>query len=199
MRLRSRLPLLRRITGGLFALWLVLLQLPVALPVTGSAGKDRSIPFPCMDRPCGCRSWAECWTSCCCTTKEERIAWAKTFNLPTPDGPAPTAVAARPKATAKHACCENAKSGGACETQAASRPARKSESNEIILSSVLRCRGLAMMLMQFAGAVATPVVELPRPPVVLTGRTPVIDDSSSSAELSPPSPPPRILATVVSL
>src|SRR5947209_7307476 len=40
------------------------------------SGKDRSQPFPCMDRPCGCQSADECWHHCCCTTLDERLAWA---------------------------------------------------------------------------------------------------------------------------
>lgn len=39
--------------------------------------KDRSVPFPCMDKACGCRTAEQCYKSCCCSTKAERIAWAK--------------------------------------------------------------------------------------------------------------------------
>jgi hypothetical protein len=41
------------------------------------AGKDRSRPFPCMDRPCGCATAEQCFTSCCCNTPAETLAWAK--------------------------------------------------------------------------------------------------------------------------
>ena len=40
------------------------------------AGKDRSRPFPCMDRPCGCATAEQCFTSCCCNTPAETLAWA---------------------------------------------------------------------------------------------------------------------------
>jgi hypothetical protein len=41
------------------------------------AGKDRSQPFPCMDKPCGCATAEQCFTSCCCNTPAETLAWAK--------------------------------------------------------------------------------------------------------------------------
>lgn len=44
-------------------------------------GKDRSVPFPCMHKPCGCRNAEQCFKSCCCMTKAERIAWAKEHSV----------------------------------------------------------------------------------------------------------------------
>lgn len=41
------------------------------------AGKDRSQPFPCMDKPCGCATAEQCFTKCCCNTPSETLAWAK--------------------------------------------------------------------------------------------------------------------------
>ena len=40
------------------------------------AAKDRSQPFPCMDKPCGCATAEQCFTSCCCNTPAETLAWA---------------------------------------------------------------------------------------------------------------------------
>lgn len=41
------------------------------------AAKDRSRPFPCMDKPCGCATAEQCLTNCCCNTPAETLAWAK--------------------------------------------------------------------------------------------------------------------------
>jgi hypothetical protein len=41
------------------------------------AGKDRSQPFPCMDKPCGCATAEQCFSNCCCNTPAELLAWAK--------------------------------------------------------------------------------------------------------------------------
>jgi hypothetical protein len=59
------------------------LPLPVMSPPAGSAAarklaaKDRSQPFPCMDKACGCDSAERCFTNCCCHTPAETLAWAK--------------------------------------------------------------------------------------------------------------------------
>jgi hypothetical protein len=45
------------------------------------AGKDRSRPFPCMDKPCGCATAEQCFTNCCCNTPAETLAWAKAHRV----------------------------------------------------------------------------------------------------------------------
>ena len=45
------------------------------------AGKDRSQPFPCMDKPCGCATAEQCFTHCCCNTPAETLAWAKAHRI----------------------------------------------------------------------------------------------------------------------
>ena len=45
------------------------------------AGKDRSQPFPCMDKPCGCATAEQCFTNCCCNTPAETLAWAKAHRI----------------------------------------------------------------------------------------------------------------------
>lgn len=42
-------------------------------------------PFPCQDRPCGCSSPEQCWTSCCCFSPAERQAWASERHIAPPD------------------------------------------------------------------------------------------------------------------
>jgi len=45
------------------------------------ADKDRSRAFPCMDKPCGCATAEQCFTSCCCNTPAETLAWAKAHRI----------------------------------------------------------------------------------------------------------------------
>lgn len=61
---------------------LALVPLPIASPPV--AGKDRSQPFPCMDRPCGCASADQCWKGCCCFTNSEKVAWARANRIELP-------------------------------------------------------------------------------------------------------------------
>lgn len=41
------------------------------------SGKDRSRPFPCRDKPCGCVSAEQCFKTCCCHTPAQLLAWAR--------------------------------------------------------------------------------------------------------------------------
>jgi len=85
---------LRRITTWLAILGYVLVAsgLPLPLGVVAPAasesaaakriaGKDRSRPFPCMDKACGCATAEQCFTSCCCNTPAETLAWAKAHQI----------------------------------------------------------------------------------------------------------------------
>jgi hypothetical protein len=86
--MQSRAPL-RRITTWLAILGYTLVASGLPLPfgmiapaapdspaAKRLAGKDRSQPFPCMDRPCGCATAEQCFTNCCCNTPAETLAWA---------------------------------------------------------------------------------------------------------------------------
>jgi len=58
--------------------------LPGATDATSAkrlAGKDRSQPFPCMDKPCGCATAEQCFTNCCCNTPSQTLAWAQARGL----------------------------------------------------------------------------------------------------------------------
>ena len=45
------------------------------------AAKDRTKPFPCMNKPCGCLSAKQCFQKCCCHTPAETLAWAEQNDL----------------------------------------------------------------------------------------------------------------------
>jgi len=85
---------LRRITTWLAILGYTLvasgLPLPFGMVVPAAsdspaakrlAGKDRSQPFPCMDKTCGCATAEQCFSSCCCNTPAETLAWAKAHRV----------------------------------------------------------------------------------------------------------------------
>lgn len=117
----------------------------IGLPVQVRVKKDKSRPFLCMDRACGCHSAEACWKNCCCHSKAERVAWAKRHHVEIPrdwgepDEDKTPAVAARcehedsadetlcgsPAAirelTSK-SCCS--KSSGQCDHQRAERLAK---------------------------------------------------------------------------
>lgn len=63
----------------------MLLPLPIAPLPQNSPEKDSSEPFPCQNRPCGCRSADQCWKKCCCFNNAQKVAWAKANNVKVPE------------------------------------------------------------------------------------------------------------------
>jgi len=63
----------------------LLFPLPVAPLPQSASEKDLSEPFPCQDRPCGCRSAEQCWKKCCCFNNAQKVAWAKANNAKVPE------------------------------------------------------------------------------------------------------------------
>jgi len=97
---------------GLYGLVASGLPLPMMSPPAGSAaarklaGKDRSRPFPCMDKACGCDSAERCFSSCCCHTPAETLRWAKARGIePAVIAALQRRVAAAAPAPAAGGCC----------------------------------------------------------------------------------------------
>jgi hypothetical protein len=78
------------------------------------AGKDRSRAFPCMDKPCGCATAEQCFTSCCCHTPAESLAWARAHDV---DAAVLASLERRVAASLPQAtgCCSSAKSASCCD------------------------------------------------------------------------------------
>ena len=122
---------LRRITTWLAILGYTLVASGLPLPLAGIApaapesaiakrlaAKDRSRPFPCMDKACGCATAEQCFTSCCCNTPAEILVWAKAHRvepavlvaLEQRANREPHAVAKAVSAPKKPSCCSAAAS-----------------------------------------------------------------------------------------
>ena len=54
---------------------------PLGVASERIASKDRTKPFPCMNKPCGCLSAKQCFQKCCCHTPAETLAWAEQHDL----------------------------------------------------------------------------------------------------------------------
>lgn len=100
---------------ALYALVATGIPFPMGMPPAGSAaekkiaGKDRSQPFPCMDKACGCDSAERCFTSCCCHTPAETLAWARARGIDASVIDALTRRVAASKPEARSAPCCSAK------------------------------------------------------------------------------------------
>lgn len=195
---------------------LALVPLPIASPPI--AGKDRSKPFPCMDRPCGCASADQCWKGCCCFTNAEKVAWARAHRIELPPfvlaaakKEAEAVAAAKPaKEGSAPSCCQGhgksccSKESGECSHShdiAAKAPvtgddspqAREKRSNVRWMLGIAaqKCRGEHGTI---AGLpVCIPVVPdaLTAPPTLAICLSIPRSESFSGETLPPPVPPPR--------
>jgi len=125
-----RQPAARAVTWGILIAYGAIVSgipLPLARPAPppGSpaasrlADKDRSRPFPCMDKPCGCATAEQCFSNCCCNSPAELLAWAEARRLDpatllalhnrvaAAQAPAATAACCSPEA-ARATCCATA-------------------------------------------------------------------------------------------
>lgn len=74
---------IRRLLSLATLVSLALSFVPISIPQP-TESKDTSSPFPCQNRPCGCRSAEQCWKSCCCFSNQEKLAWAKSAGVKLP-------------------------------------------------------------------------------------------------------------------
>ena len=175
------------------------------LPLPVWTAKDRSVPFPCQDRPCGCHSAAECWQSCCCFSREEHLAWARANNVEPPAGYAEGGWNDRPQRHEGADCCQGQKhccstedpaacdlTGPGCDSSIAV-PTSPTSTPYVLGSLYLTCRGMTVAWAQSGAALpaATLVsftMEFPPGGLLAPPNT-----SKAIQSLAPPLPPPRWL------
>ena len=172
------------------------------------AAKDRSTPFPCMDKPCGCVTAEQCFTNCCCNTPAETLAWATAHQVdPAVIVALQRRVAAPPEKTVAASSCCSAKQQASC-CSAPSEPACCSEtaageetaspdvepmsSHTVVLKSMLACGGIVSQWLSVGGAPPPPVV------VAVVSTAPLVeailpgDAVFSCVRAAPDAPPPRV-------
>ena len=173
-----------------------------AVADTRLAAKDRSRPFPCMDKPCGCATAEQCFKNCCCHSPAERLAWAKTHSVEpavlvalerlvaadaAPTEPAGSCCVA--KATKKPACC----SADVCDEPKPSTPevqTVKPQVRTVTLKAMLACGGILTQWLAVGGSLPPPRIDL-----VLDApfgdRCPLGDSHAEVLASPPDAPPPR--------
>lgn len=170
----------------------------------GTVAKDRSLPFPCMDSPCGCATAEQCFASCCCHSPAERLAWARAHDVNAAvlesleRIAAPVAGCSSGGTDDAPGCCTSvAASGGCCSdspTGAAEPPGADRTASPrpggIVLRAMLACGGTTV------GGLATAVLPTSTvPPVsfatVGTWIVAAPDAKSLNTPRAPDPPPPR--------
>jgi hypothetical protein len=177
---------------------------PAAVDAAASrrlAGKDRSTPFPCMDKPCGCATAEQCFSNCCCNTPAELLAWARARRIePAVIAALQRRVAAPPVIEKPSSCCAVAKASGCCEEESPSccessapeedRPHERDD-RVVVLRAMLACGGIVAQWCAAAGALPPPVVESPLQCLVLVWIG-LVDEVDDGPAFSPQAPPPRL-------
>ncbi|MEI6255537.1 MAG: hypothetical protein WCQ77_02725 [Planctomycetota bacterium] len=186
-----RLPI-RRITIWLAIVGYTLVASGIPLPLAGSAsqsadsaaakrlaGKDRSRPFPCMDKTCGCATAEQCFTSCCCNPPAQARACAKAQTQTQTTKPADASC-----------CSHKLEPQTAAADQAAPDLPEPIRNRSVSLRAALACGGIVAEW--FAAAVALPPSSVNfSVAITMVDRREPVDDLIESVRVAPESPPPR--------
>jgi hypothetical protein len=210
--MRIRLPRASNLLKKAIALLLLLgvLVEVAGIPVVSVAKKDRSRPYPCQDRPCGCASADECWHHCCCMNNKQKVVWASEHGVTPPDyvvaaaeqeNDGPTQICDREEggknAVAEHACCRH-KHHEVADSSHDRHDAKKSGPKlNLVLSDLARqCSGLPQIILLFSNALPCVAAAQWRPSEALLEYVVAAPRSFASADLAPPVPPPKLLRGV---
>jgi len=131
-----------------------LLIAAMGIPMPTGLKKDRSVPFPCQDRACGCMSAADCKHGCCCFSESERRDWAKHRGLDVStlvdEAVTSESIPSHPPVSAEVSCCARESSHGSCcckshhkeHAQSLAENIQKCEDSDIVLAwQARRCQG----------------------------------------------------------
>ena len=219
--------LFRRISVLLVLMLCVVFVLPIPIAEfssqakpAGGSGKDTTVPFPCMQKSCGCRTAEDCWRGCCCSTNAQKLAWAKKHNVTVPQHVTEAAQKERQRENSpsdggtlftllatlfssvapaqNSACCTKSAApatataaAACCSTPTAAQP-RELSLRLVSTIRALQCRGLSLTL-----AVMSTMMVSTGPQLELQGEFPefpvvVTSETLPDAPACPPVPPPRL-------
>lgn len=194
---------------------------PLPMGTVPSQGKDRSEPFPCQNRPCGCTSAEQCWKQCCCFTNAEKVVWAKKNCVTPPQFVVDAALAesstlvVEDEASSKKPCphctksttCEHSHSCHQTSSQtkcsSTSRrdhqhPGEEHEQSEedstrfVIGIEMMRCRGQGVFWNSLPWTVI-PVSHVPEFRTEPQSWDRPVSVASGSIAAEPPEPPPKLV------
>lgn len=211
----------RLLTAGLALYTLVVASgapLPLAWIATSSVPKVESAErFPCESSPCGCTA-DRCWTSCCCHTMAQRLAWARREGVRPPEEalaaaqlaghdvsdwvsrvrvqPIPAAVVevTTPPIEELPPCCRKRLSEAQQSAEKPSRPVRPRQG--VALLHALACQGAVEAWMSLGEAPTPPPVELINERRVAPVSEWVVWLDSIEAEAPTPPPPERAVRSL---
>lgn len=177
--------------------------------------------FPCSASHCGCKSAERCWSSCCCHTLAERIAWARKHGVRPPAfaiaqarlarlnvswlaNQGPNAPAASPRKCciastrqAHAACCQkplaaaNAKAGHACCSTVTTESQPTTSAGSVIGWQALKCRGNSLNWLAAVPPLVGSRLGLSQDFPRVRWLGPTSSEHVKTASTSPATPPPE--------
>lgn len=194
----------RRIIAFVVAVSMLASVLPMPVWRGAPQDKDSTQPFPCQDRPCGCRSAEQCWKKCCCFTNAQKLAWAKSRGVRPPEF---VVIAARQESGANGAGLRCAHCASRGEQAICSRATRETASNsarQVVSGDTATTVVIGVMAQECQGHgwgfhamawcnIPEPIATLPA--AILIGPVyPPARPLQSCVTLEPPVPPPRLFS-----
>jgi hypothetical protein len=182
--------------------WLVV-GLVVAGYVASAAGVPLPAPslprngerFPCENHRCGCSSAQQCRDSCCCYSRDQKLAWARDNGVPLPVA-ADSWHATRQRDVAHDhracaGCCPGERVASPPEPQL---PEGSDQPTSVVGLAARHCQGLGTNWLSAMPALppAEPVACGSAP--VPTSWMPLTHQTTATLRLAPPIPPPRLPA-----
>jgi hypothetical protein len=192
----------RTLTRVVASLLLLVIGVGAAgVPLFPVVQKDRSTPFYCQDRACGCRDAEACWRGCCCATDQQKQEWARRHGVRVPVAhaqpmPRPDETL-EPRGTPRD-CCRTKSSGTALPRESSHADCHGNDQraeghcSTIVLSSAqAHCQGLGPLVYVLScGLPFVPQFELAAP--MITGWLRAAPTAPIASPIfPPPSPPPR--------
>jgi hypothetical protein len=179
----------------LLAMYAALLPVPV-ISFSPKDGKDQSRPFPCQNRPCGCRTAEQCKKKCCCFSDGQKLAWAKRNGVDPSEVVASTTKRGTASESAPKVCC-TIKNGA--KTQVAHRQPKATSASKsrykIVIGAVAdNCQGLAKTAYGQAVFLMPPMTSLNPLVESIVERFIIRGSVVVQRIVEPPVPPPRISA-----
>lgn len=184
----------RRLIGLAVLVGILASLVPLPMFDAASGAKERSQPFPCQNRPCGCRSAEQCWKKCCCFTNAQKVAWAKSQGLTPPA----FVLAAAAREQSRPVCiaggCEKCRSAAKSLHVATSKPqppAGKQPRQLVVIALMQKCQGSSWFWNSLPWSTPVVVQELRIAAPEPSSWEPIVSESPDEALLPPPVPPPR--------
>ena len=158
------------------------------IPIARPSGNDLSQPFACAHRACGCINAEDCWKDCCCFSREQKLAWAVEHGVSVPAW----VLNEKPRSCCQpQAVCHSGPTAPSCCT----KPPQPKTTKWVLGMMARKCRGQGVDWLSAAAV-------LPAPPrVTWTHYSPCIGEAPTTNvvlpafDLSPPTPPPRLIAS----